>query len=150
MYKWAGGAQYQLVWQAMWSGRFLLLTCTRMDEIMAPIESQVDQIRSQAASIFIMAISICTACLLLIILMCVNLSFKLSGPVKQTVAQSNQIVSNIGSDLFEGVKATGRRAGEKPTWSEGESMLAGILVQTPGEVAALRGEFVKMLFMLNR
>ena len=93
---------------------------------------------------------ICGSCLGLMIIMCSILSFKLSAPVKSTVKQSNQIVNNIGRDLFEGIKTQGRREGEKPTWSQGESALAGILVQAPGEVAALRGEFLKMLFMLNR
>ena len=150
MYKWANGEQYQLVWQEMWSGRFLMLTCTRMDEITAPIETQVSKIRSQSAAIYAFVIVICGSCLGLMIIMCSILSFKLSAPVKSTVKQSNQIVSNIGGDLFEGIKTQGRREGEKPTWSQGESALAGILVQTPGEVAALRGEFLKMLFMLNR
>lgn len=43
------GQAYELVWQDVWAGDFVLLTCTRVDEILAPIESQV-RVRSFAGA----------------------------------------------------------------------------------------------------
>lgn len=143
------GVAYELVWQDAWASAYVLLTCTREDEILVPIESQLASISRASAAVFAKSLAICAACLVVIVAASVVLSFLMARPVVQTLAQSDKIVANIGGDLFKGVKITGRRRDEKPSWKDGSSPLAG-LVQLPGEVAALRGEFVKALFELGK
>jgi len=146
----AGGDEYQLVWKDVWEGAYLLLTCTRVDEIQAPIESQLDAIYDQAAALFGVSLLISAICLGVIVVLVLVLSTVISKTVSKTVDQSSRIVRNIGGDLFAGVKIEGRAADAPETWKDKPTALAGIVVQKPGEVAALRGEFLKALYQLGQ
>ena len=144
------GKAYELVWQDAWSSAYVLLTCTPEDEILKPIESQLDSIRSKSGALFASSLTICLICLVVIVASAVVLSIRMSQPVTETVAQSRTIVANIGGNLFNNVKVSGRRPDEKPTWRDSTNPLVGLLVQTPGEVGSLRGEFLRALFTLNK
>lgn len=144
------GKVYQLVWQLAWQGSFVLLTITPMEEIQRPIQSQLAQIRSYGNSTLAIVVLICLGCLLVIVLMVIVMARKIAAPIADTVKQSNMCVRNIGSNLFDGIKIDGAPTGQKPSFAEGNSPVAGLLLQTPGEVAALRGQFLRALFMLNK
>ena len=143
--------EFQLVWQDVFDGAFLLLTCTRVDEIQAPIEAQVDAIERRSAQVFAGTMLLCVVGLVVISLSAVVVSLRLAGPVRSIVATSSAIVKNIGGDLFAGLRITGRRPDEPMRCRDhGEVPCIGVLVQHPGEVAQLQGEFLRSLFTLSR
>ena len=43
LFEWAspGAPAYEIVWQDVWGGEYKMVTCTRLDEILEPIEDQV-------------------------------------------------------------------------------------------------------------
>ena len=59
-------------------------------------------------------------------------------------------VHTVGGDLFAGVKVEGLAPGTASSWQNGTSPLTGVVIQKTGEVAALSGEFMKVLFALSK
>ena len=152
------GAEYQLVWQQAWDGNFVLLTVTPTEEIQRPISSQLTRIRAYSTNTILVSLFLCLGCLVVVVLLVIRMSVQISKPIVDTVRQSNVCVRNIGSNLFEGITIEGAPEGKPPKFIDErissipqvQEAVSGIFFQYPGEVAALRGEFLKALFMLNK
>ena len=148
----AGGLEYQLVWQRAWGDAYVLLTITPMAEIQYPIETQLERIAASVRNVWTGSLVVCLCSLVLLVLLTLNLSSRIAGPMAKTVEQSRKIVRNIGGNLFDGIsiKDEVRKGALEEGWRKDWPVVAGLSVQQPGEVAALRGEFLKSLFALNR
>ena len=143
------GKAYWIVWQDVWQDSYTLLTCTPESEILDPIESQLTTIRSSAGRLFGGMLTVCLTTWAFVVILVFILAQSISRPTRKTLEQSTQIIRNIGGNLFNNVKVTGRRPDEKATYRDSTNPVVG-LIQTPGEIAALRGEFLKALFTLGK
>ena len=144
----ADGNKYELVWRHLWSAAYCLLSVTLVSEIQAPIENQIEKIDREGDVIFLNLVMIAVICAFFVIPCIWRMSITISRPMKKTCQQSQQIVDNIGGNLFKGVDLQHK---DGPThWTEKPDWLTSIFFHDPGEVIALRGEFSKMLYNLTR
>ena len=144
----AGGEEYQLVWRFLWDGEYCLLSVTRNVEIQEPIDSQLVVISTGVRAVLLTVIIICAAMLAALFPVVFLTARKLSRPLVATCKQSDVIVRNIGGDLFNGVKLSDPP--KSGCAKDAPIAVRGLLFDEPGEVASLRGQFVSIVYELNK